>query len=231
LHLGTLTAQPASIQLQLIFCFDEVSGFFFSILAFALLVCFFFLVEYFEYDSRAGSIVLLSALFSQAAMLYFCVFDLYLLLLFWEMLGLISFLLVQHWAFRLSTYKAGLKVLTYSYFGDFFLFLFVLLCLARYGTTDIAELLCLLTFSNFDYYLFGRYLVHTHTLLGFFLFLAFAVKAAQWFFYPWLLDAMEAPVPISAQLHSSTLVIVGFYLLFRFDLLFLYSPALAALLM
>jgi NADH:ubiquinone oxidoreductase subunit 5 (subunit L)/multisubunit Na+/H+ antiporter MnhA subunit len=54
--------------------------------------------------------------------------------------------------------------------------------------------------------------------------LAFAVflKAAQFIFYPWLLDAMEAPVPISAQLHSSTLVIIGFYLFFRFgDILFL----------
>jgi len=45
---------------------------------------------------------------------------------------------------------------------------------------------------------------------------ALFLKAAQFFFYPWLLDAMEAPVPISAQLHSSTLVIIGFYILVRF---------------
>jgi len=50
------------------------------------------------------------------------------------------------------------------------------------------------------------------------------LKAAQWFFYPWLLDAMEAPVPISAQLHSSTLVVIGFYLFFRFQVLFDLAP-------
>ena len=43
-------------------------------------------------------------------------------------------------------------------------------------------------------------------------------------FYPWLLDAMEAPVPISAQLHSSTLVIIGFYLYFRFYPIFVEAP-------
>jgi hypothetical protein len=58
------------------------------------------------------------------------------------------------------------------------------------------------------------------TLLQF----AVLLKAAQWFFYPWLLDAMEAPVPISAQLHSSTLVIIGFYLFFRFQALFHLAP-------
>jgi len=40
---------------------------------------------------------------------------------------------------------------------------------------------------------------------------------------------MEAPVPISAQLHSSTLVIIGFYLFFRFDSLYAITPSLGPL--
>jgi NADH-quinone oxidoreductase subunit L len=46
---------------------------------------------------------------------------------------------------------------------------------------------------------------------------ALLLKSAQFVFFPWLLTAMEAPVPISAQLHSSTLVIIGFYIYVRFS--------------
>jgi len=81
-QVGVSFNRMLSPESSLVFCFDEVSGLFFSILTFALIVCFFFLVEYFEYDSNAGSIIFLSALFSQLALMYFCSFDLYSLLFF-----------------------------------------------------------------------------------------------------------------------------------------------------
>jgi NAD(P)H-quinone oxidoreductase subunit 5 len=60
---------------------------------------------------------------------------------------------------------------------------------------------------------------------------ALLLKSAQFFFYPWLLDAMEAPVPISAQLHSSTLVIIGFYFYLRFQNLFVMAPSVSTVLL
>jgi NADH:ubiquinone oxidoreductase subunit 5 (subunit L)/multisubunit Na+/H+ antiporter MnhA subunit len=179
LHVGTVFAHPVAPQLCLSFCFDEVSGVFIGILTFALLICFFFLTEYFEYDSRAGGILLLSALFSQAATLYFCAFDLVTLVFFWELLGLISFLLVQHWAFRLTTYKAGLKVLLFSLIGDLFLFFFLFWVLDHFGTTDMAELLALLHVSRFDFVSVGALLFRVQSLLAFCLYAAFSLKAAQ----------------------------------------------------
>jgi len=94
----------------------------------------------------------------------------------------------------------------------------------RAGTTDLLEILPLFPFFMFDYVYMGFTLVHFVSMLAVCLQVAVFLKAAQWFFYPWLLDAMEAPVPISAQLHSSTLVIIGFYLFFRFQLLFQLAP-------
>jgi hypothetical protein len=81
LHLGSILAQPADAALELVFCFDELSGYFLAILTSALVVCFFFLAEYFEYDFSGSAIITLSALFSQAALLYFCAFDLGLILI------------------------------------------------------------------------------------------------------------------------------------------------------
>ena len=67
---------------EVVFCFDEISGFFLAVLTIALILCFFFLVEYFEYDTNTSTVVTLSALFSQAALLYFCAFDVCSLIFF-----------------------------------------------------------------------------------------------------------------------------------------------------
>jgi len=79
-QLGSVSFPALNVDYCLILGFDELSGYFFSLLVVALFVCFFFLAEYFEFDAHASAIITLSALFSQAAMLYFCSFDLLLLL-------------------------------------------------------------------------------------------------------------------------------------------------------
>lgn len=104
------------------------------------------------------------------------------------------------------------------------MFIFIFCLFARSNTTDLSELLPLFSLLAFDYVLVGPFCVHLNTVLGLCLQVAVFLKAAQWVFYPWLLDAMEAPVPISAQLHSSTLVVIGFYLFFRFQTLFELAP-------
>ncbi len=105
--------------------------------------------------------------------------------------------------------------------------MFAFLIINRFGTTDLSEILSQLFLTAFEYVLFCNLnlLVSFPALTAFCLSFAVLLKAAQFFFYPWLLDAMEAPVPISAQLHSSTLVIIGFYLYLRFQNLFMLAPS------
>lgn len=91
-------------------------------------------------------------------------------------------------------------------------------------STSCLEIEALLPLLAFEYVFIGPACVHLSTLLALGLTSAVFLKSAQTFFYPWLLDAMEAPVPISAQLHSSTLVIIGFYLFFRQRSLFELAP-------
>jgi NADH:ubiquinone oxidoreductase subunit 5 (subunit L)/multisubunit Na+/H+ antiporter MnhA subunit len=136
--------------------------------------------------------------------------------------------LVQYWAHRLSSFKAGLKVLVISHLGDIPFFFFFFLVWARFQTTSLPDLLALFFVSSFEYVLVGPFLLSLNVLAGLLLSGAVFLKSAQFIFYPWLLDAMEAPVPISAQLHSSTLVVIGFYLFFRFAVLFFLAPSLGS---
>lgn len=129
----------------------------------------------------------------------------------------------------MCTVKAGLKVFTISQVGDVFFFGYLFMATQYLMSTSGLELEALVPLLAFEYLRVGPTYVHLTTLLGVGLTSAVFLKSAQTFFYPWLLDAMEAPVPISAQLHSSTLVIIGFYLFFRQKSLFELSPALLAL--
>jgi len=116
---------------------------------------------------------------------------------------------------RVTTLKAGLKVFCISQGGDFF---FILSAASIISITQVSDISLLLTISGlfqWDFFPLWSALIPVTSCWSFGLITALLLKSAQLVFFPWLLDAMEAPVPISAQLHSSTLVIIGFYVIFR----------------
>lgn len=205
------------VQLPLVFVFDCLSSMFLGILSTALILCFVFLGEYFEYDLSAMSIMQLSALFSQLAILFFCSGDLLSLLALWEWISIVSFFLVKHWAMRVATLKAGLKVFAISQFGDVFFIFGIVSIISFVGSSDISIINSISYLWLFCYFSTPMVGIHISLICIWSVCFTFALllKSAQFVFYPWLLDAMEAPVPISAQLHSSTLVIIGFYVYFR----------------
>ena len=136
---------------------------------------------------------------------------------------------MQFWTHRVCTVKAGLKVFCVSQVGDVFFFGYLFTMTQYLMSTNCLEIEALLPLLAFEYVFIGPACVHLSSLLALGLTSAVFLKSAQTFFYPWLLDAMEAPVPISAQLHSSTLVIIGFYLFFRQRALFELAPNLLTL--
>ena len=219
-HLGSIQLPLLINSAPLLLGFDIISAYFAGLLCIALFICFALLSDYFEFDSRASSITLLSSVFAHAALLYFCAFDLFTISLLWELISIISFLLIQHWAARVGSYKAGLKVFAISQVGDVPFFGFIQLVLTWAQTTSVPEILQRLPLEKHSFFNMGNLVIPLTEVFAFLLSSAILLKSAQWFFYPWLLDAMEAPVPISAQLHSSTLVVIGFYLYFRFYILF-----------
>ena len=111
-------------------------------------------------------------------------FDLFLLVVFWEGISLISFLLIQHWSYRLPTYKAGIKVFFISQLGDVPLFVFVFLLVNRFGSTDLTEITGQFFLLSFEYLFFPSVglLLSFPSLAAFCASFALLLKAAQFFF-------------------------------------------------
>jgi multicomponent Na+:H+ antiporter subunit A len=130
---------------------------------------------------------------------------------FWEFTSLSSFLLIGYWYHREKSRYGALKSMMITVFGGLsMLGGFVLLYLMT-GTFSIREMIEAVP-GIMSHQLFIPALVLV--LLGAF------TKSAQFPFYIWLPDAMEAPTPVSAYLHSATMVKAGIYLVARFSPVF-----------
>lgn len=133
------------------------------------------------------------------------------LYLFWELTSISSFLLIGYWYTRDGSRFGALKSMMITVFGGLMMLGgFVLLSIMG-DTYSIRELIAKSTsIIGHEYFTLALVLV----LLGAF------TKSAQFPFYIWLPDAMEAPTPVSAYLHSATMVKAGLYLVARFTPLF-----------
>ncbi|WCH50085.1 Na+/H+ antiporter subunit A [Lysinibacillus sp. OF-1] len=130
---------------------------------------------------------------------------------FWELTSISSFLLIGYWYNRDASRFGALKSMMITVGGGLMMLGgFVLLYLMG-GTYSIRELIVMAP-NLVDQPLFTWSLVLL--LLGAF------TKSAQFPFYIWLPDAMEAPTPVSAYLHSATMVKAGIYLVARFTPIF-----------
>jgi NADH:ubiquinone oxidoreductase subunit 5 (subunit L)/multisubunit Na+/H+ antiporter MnhA subunit len=126
----------------------------------------------------------------------------------WELVGLASFLLINFWFARPDANISAYKAVAVNRVGDCFILLGLFIFIFLYQTVE------------FDL-LFSVYKIDSWTNLGFlFVILGAFAKSAQFFFHGWLPDAMEGPTPVSALLHSATMVTAGVFLTLRFlDLL------------
>nr|YP_010026152.1 NADH dehydrogenase subunit 5 [Ctenoplusia albostriata]QOQ36989.1 NADH dehydrogenase subunit 5 [Ctenoplusia albostriata] len=170
-------------------------------------VVIFYSKSYMSSELNLSRFIILVLLFVFSMMLLIISPNIISILLGWDGLGLVSYCLVIYYQ-NLKSYNAGMLTALSNRIGDVFI-LMVISWMMNYGSWNY---IFYLEFMNNDWEMF---------MISSMIIMAAMTKSAQIPFSSWLPAAMAAPTPVSALVHSSTLVTAGVYLLIRFNLLLL----------
>jgi NADH-quinone oxidoreductase subunit L len=147
-----------------------------------------------------------------------------MLYVFWEAVGLCSYLLIAHWYERKSACDAATKAFVVNRIGDFGFGLGVILIFVTFGTLDYAQVFAQAGNQVGQTVSLLGWQVEVMTLISLLLFTGAIGKSAQIPLHVWLPDAMEGPTPISALIHAATMVTAGVFMVARFSQIFSLSP-------
>nr|YP_010284501.1 NADH-plastoquinone oxidoreductase subunit 5 [Caryocar glabrum]UKQ56243.1 NADH-plastoquinone oxidoreductase subunit 5 [Caryocar glabrum] len=140
--------------------------------------------------------------------------------IFWELVGMCSYLLIGFWFTRPIASNACQKAFVTNRVGDFGLLLGILGLYWITGSFEFRDL-----FEIFNNLIYNNELnLLFVTLCAFLLFSGAIAKSAQFPLHVWLPDAMEGPTPISALIHAATMVVAGIFLVARLLPLFVVIP-------
>jgi NADH-quinone oxidoreductase subunit L len=129
--------------------------------------------------------------------------NLFMMFIFWELVGFSSYFLINHWREKQSAADASKKAFIVNRVGDFGFLLGIILCYWANGTVSLDALA-------------GGHVVYSR-LIPLLLFCGAVGKSAQLPLQVWLPDAMEGPTPVSALIHAATMVAAGIYMLCRIE--------------
>jgi NADH-quinone oxidoreductase subunit L len=169
-------------------------------------------LNYMAEDKGRGRFFAFLALFEWAMLSFVYSPSLMQTFVFWELVGLASFFLIGFWYEKPSAIAAAKKAFIMTRIGDVGLFIGLILLFQATNTLDIV------TLNNATFEAGQAELI---TLL---LFVGIVGKSAQFPLHTWLPDAMEGPTPVSALLHSATMVAAGVFLFARFHPIFMQAP-------
>ena len=135
--------------------------------------------------------------------------NLFMIFIFWELVGFSSYLLINHYNQKQSAADASKKAFIVNRIGDFGFLLGILWCWWQFGTTNLTEIAGIMVTGG----------AVVATALPLLLFCGAVGKSAQFPLQVWLPDAMEGPTPVSALIHAATMVAAGIYMLCRINVL------------
>ena len=186
-------------------------------------------IGYMHGDSGYARFFSYIALFTFSMLMLVLADNLLQLFIFWEAVGLCSYLLIGHWYERASACAAATKAFLVNRVGDFGFMLGLLLVWYHFGSLNYLDIFpAIHETTDLTMNLLGPFGgvwdVSVFTLIALLLFTGAVGKSAQVPLHVWLPDAMEGPTPISALIHAATMVTAGVFMVARLAPIYNLSP-------
>jgi len=143
----------------------------------------------------------------------------FLIFIFWELVGLTSYLLIGFWFEKKSASDAGKKAFITTKVGDLGFLLGLMMIGMVFGTFNYDEIFARVAAQEVS--------LPVLTFIGILVFCGAVGKSAQFPLHVWLPDAMEGPTPVSALIHAATMVAAGVYLVAKTLTIYLAAPGAA----
>jgi len=194
----------AGVNLQGGFMVDRLTAVMLVVVTLVSFLVHLFSTKYMHGDVRYGRYYSSLLLFTTSMLGLVLANNLLYLYMFWELVGLSSYLLIGHWFEKKSASDAAIKAFITTRLGDVGMFIGIMVCWKQVGSLQYADLFAAVANGT---------LSHTwQTMAGLGIFFGAMGKSAQFPLHVWLPDAMEGPTPVSALIHAATMVAAGVYL-------------------
>ena len=199
-----------SVSIQLGMLLDNISVIMIFTVTLVSLVVHVYSVAYMKGDKLYGRYFAYLGLFTFSMTGIVFTHNFLMMYIFWELVGLSSYLLIGFWFEKKSASDAGKKAFIVNRIGDIGMFLGILILFLTYNTFSFDTI-----FSQISGGVLPFGTEAGLTIAGLLIFCGAIGKSAQFPLHVWLPDAMEGPTPVSALIHAATMVAAGVYLVAR----------------
>lgn len=199
-----------TIAIKLGFMIDNITVLMLFVVSLISALVHYFSIAYMKGDERYNRYFAYLGIFTFSMNGIVLTHNILMMYIFWELVGLSSYLLIGFWFEKKSAADAGKKAFLVNRIGDIGMFAGILILYLTYHTFSFDQIFAsigagILPFNS-DFWL---------SVTGILLFMGAIGKSAQFPLHVWLPDAMEGPTPVSALIHAATMVAAGVYLTIR----------------
>lgn len=198
------------ISIKLGIMIDNITAMMLFVVALISMLVHIYSIAYMKGDERYNRYFAYLGIFTFSMNGIVLTHNILMMYIFWELVGLSSYLLIGFWFEKKSAADAGKKAFIVNRVGDIGMFAGILILFFTYRTFSFEEI-----FNSISAGVLPFNSTFWLSVTGILLFCGAIGKSAQFPLHVWLPDAMEGPTPVSALIHAATMVAAGVYLVIR----------------